>query len=256
MNREGTRRLLLSCDTGEATTDAGRRVEDELAGVVDIVSIACGGHAGDERTMRHAAQTAMRSACAIAAHPSYPDRAGFGRVALDLPARRLTESLAEQLSMIATVSKNIGAVVEQVKPHGALYHRAASDEETAEALRLAIEQTLPGAAIVMPSGAETLSFWERTGCPVQTEAFADRRYEADGRLRDRAHDDALITEPVEAAAQARSIARDRLVSTTPDHAFHVCAAQLCVHSDTPNAVAVARAVRDALRSIEPRSRGI
>ena len=238
--------MRLSCDTGEAQTEIGRAAEAELVKLVDVLNIACGGHAGDDDSMREAVGDAAAAGRLIAAHPSYPDRASFGRRPMPLSGRDLANSVADQLAALVGVCESLGVRVTQVKPHGALYHQAANDPATAQAIEHARKAVIPEAAIVMPCSAPTTRWWADRGVPLIAEAFADRRYQADGTLRDRSSGDALIAEPEEAYRQARYIAGpDRAIAV---HGQRVAlkADQLCVHSDGVNAVAVARRVRAAL----------
>jgi UPF0271 protein len=241
-----TRPIVLSCDAGEAETHEARVRESKLTRLVDIVSIACGGHAGDKASMQRSVRNARDAGRLVAAHPSYPDRANFGRADMTIALDDLVASLCEQLASLCRVSEDLGVSVTQVKPHGALYHRAASDRSVAEAVLRARDAIVPGAAIVMPSGASTLEFCRDAGSPVELEAFADRRYEANGTLRSRAHNDAVIADPSEAATQALSIACERQVIATNGDRVAIQASQLCIHSDSVNALAIASAVRAAL----------
>jgi len=244
--------IRMSCDTGEARTDAGRAVEAELATIVDVLNIACGGHAGDNASMRNAVAHAVVSRCEIAAHPSYPDRGGFGRRPMPMSERELSDSVAHQLAALVRICESMGVAVTHIKPHGALYHCASNDPNASQAIDNARRAVIPEAAIVMPCGAPTARWWADRGVRVIAEAFADRRYEPNGSLRDRSFNDALISSPEEAYRQAREIAASSRAVAVGGREIKLRAELLCVHSDGANPVPVARRVRAAIDGQEPR----
>ncbi|MFG0294218.1 MAG: 5-oxoprolinase subunit PxpA [Phycisphaerales bacterium JB050] len=233
----------LNCDIGEATDADGIAREAELVGLVSRVNIACGGHAGDAESMRRTVLLALEAGCAIGAHPSYPDREHFGRKSVAMDALALEGELRRQIERLAEIAEVCGGVVGHVKAHGALYHDCARDEEVAGALARAA-----GAEWLLVGGAGTASLghWRAMGRGCMAEAFADRVYEVDGRLRARTEERAVIMEPGDAAAQAVGIARDGRVQAHDGTVIEVEAGTICVHGDTPGAVEMAKAVREAM----------
>ncbi|GAB4551004.1 MAG: 5-oxoprolinase subunit PxpA [Phycisphaerales bacterium] len=221
----------LNCDAGEdpGAIDSGH--EESLLRLVTSVNVACGAHAGDERTMDTLARLCARHATAFNAHPSYPDRDNFGRVPMAIDTDALLASLREQLQRAHTSASAHGLRVARIKPHGALYHGAARDQRVAHALAHA-----PGTptAFVLPPTLTTRAVFEDAGHTVICEGFTDRAYRADGTLVPRTEAGALIDDPSVAARQALRLAREGGVRT------------ICVHSDTPNALAIAAAVRETL----------
>lgn len=230
-------RVQLGCDTGEAAEGAGRQRELALLPFVDTVSIACGGHAGDDDSMRVMMSAAIEHHCGIGAHPSYPDRGGFGRRHIQISRSALEASVSDQLRALSRIAESLGAAIEHVKPHGALYHDLASDPDLAVWLAGVFEQTIPNARIVLPVGSGSIEAIEHSGRLVAREGFCDRVYEPDGTLRDRALPGALIDDDNHAAAQCETLIQDKRCDL------------LCVHSDTPNALSIARAVRGRLESL-------
>lgn len=225
-----TPRVLLNADLGEDPHELAR--DEALAGVVDALNIACGGHAGDAGSMAHFAELAVSQGKLLSAHPSYPDRANFGRVRSDIAAAALEASLIEQIRALVRAAS--GGLIAWIKPHGALYHEAMRDTPTALALISAARAAAPLAAIVTqagPVGEPLASLCREHGFAVIREAFADRRLDAQGRLLPRSDPSALITDPREAAEHVRSLKQSLQFGT------------LCVHADTPNGVALARAIR-------------
>jgi len=226
----------LNCDLGESreSIEAGR--DAAILRWVTSANVACGGHAGDETTMTAIVRAAAAQGVAVGAHPSFPDRDGFGRVELDMPPATLEDLVAVQIETLGRIARAHGVDVAHVKPHGALYHAAMRRVEIAEVVARAARRWSRGLLLVGQAGAPTLGAWRDAGFRVVGEGFADRRYEGDGSLRSRSLPGALITEPSEAAAQALRLARDvRLEVGT-----------ICLHADTPAAPEIARAVREGL----------
>lgn len=235
----------LNCDLGEDPAAASR--DETLAGLVTSLNIACGGHAGDDASMRRMLALAVRLGRAAGAHPSYPDRAGFGRMTMEMPRAALTAALRAQLARFAELAAEAGVAMSHVKPHGALYHAAAHRPDVAGALFDAMGEATPGAAAVLPWGAPAAEWAAARGVRVFIEAFADRRYLPDGGLAPRGEADALLNADA-AAAQAVSIALGRGVMARGGVAVPVRAETICVHADTPDAVEIARRVRARLES--------
>ncbi|MEV7693865.1 5-oxoprolinase subunit PxpA [Microbacterium sp. NPDC089189] len=239
------RAIDLNADLGE-TVDGRPTADDEaMFAVISSASIACGGHAGDAASMREAVARAERHGVAVGAHPSYPDRAGFGRVAQSLDDAALRAELAGQLQALDAA----GADIRYLKPHGALYHAAGADPVVARAVAdvVAAHARARGRAIpVLGLGDALRDAAHAAGVPFVREAFLDRGYRADGTLVPRGEPGALRTDPDEVAARAVRLVREGRVDTVDGGEVAVHAASLCLHGDTPAAVAMARAVRRAL----------
>jgi UPF0271 protein len=221
----------LNCDMGELP-DAAH--EAALMQYITSANIACGGHAGDEATMERTARLAIERGIRTGAHPSYPDRANFGRFEMVLADDEIERTVREQIERLENVVRGLGASITHVKPHGALYNVAARDERVARAIGRAIAAWKPDTPLFGLLGSPCLEWWRGMGLNTTAEAFADRRYEPDGSLRSRKFPDALITDPKEAAAQAARFAREGKAQT------------LCVHGDTPGAVEILKACRAEL----------
>jgi UPF0271 protein len=235
----------LNADVGESFGPWPMGADEELIPLVSSVNIACGAHAGDPLTMTRTAALAARHGVSVGAHPGYPDLAGFGRRDLDMSAADLRASLIVQIGAIQAAARLAGVGVRHVKPHGALYNRAARDSELAAIVAVAIHDLDPGLVLVGLAGSASISAGAAAGLAVAEEAFADRRYEADGSLRSRQLDGALLG-PLDAAAQAVSIVREGSVIAGDGTRLPVRADTICVHGDSPDAVAIARAVVAAL----------
>lgn len=224
----------LNCDVGELEDAA---LEAALMEFITSANIACGGHAGDERSMERVARLAIARGVRIGAHPGYADRENFGRLEMDLPPAELETVVLEQIARLDAVVRRLGAEIVHIKPHGALYNSAARDAVIARAIGSAVARWNSGAVLFGLAGSAMLGIWREMGFRVMAEGFADRRYEPDGSLRPRRFSDALITDPGEAAAQAVRLAREGVAQT------------ICVHSDTPGASGILRACRESLSAL-------
>jgi 5-oxoprolinase (ATP-hydrolysing) subunit A len=241
------RSIDLNADLGEADDDAGRAMERGLLGLVSSAHIACGGHAGDDESMRAIVQAALRAGVRVGAHPSYPDRAGFGRRPMAMAASDLASSLADQIGALIKVAASLGASVCSVKPHGALYGEVGGHAGTFNALvGVVVDLCDPGTALVLPAGAPALTWAEKAGLAVLEEGFADRAYTSDGRLLDRRQPGSVYNDPEQAAAQALGLAQWGTVRAADGTTLTLAVDTLCLHGDSPNALAMARAVRRGL----------
>jgi UPF0271 protein len=241
------RSIDLNADVGEAADDAGVAVERGLLGLVTSAHIACGGHAGDDESMQATVRAALEAGVRVGAHPSYPDRAGFGRRPMEMAPSDLASSLAGQIGALMEVAGSLGTVVCSVKPHGALYGEVGGDAATFDALAgVLVALCDPGTSLVLPSGAPAVAWAERAGIDVLEEGFADRAYTADGALLARQEPGSVYDEPARAAAQARQLAERGTVVASDGTTLTLAVDTLCLHGDSPNALAMARAVRQAL----------
>ncbi len=223
-------RCLLNIDLGELPDEP-----EELYRLAHLANIACGGHAGDDASMRLALQRCATHAVQAGAHPSYPDRAGFGRVAMTLSPAELEQTVREQCAALRKAADAVGVPLHHVKPHGALYHAADGDPALARALIAgAVDALDVDIAVVGPPGGCLAAEAERQEVWFLREGFADRGLLPDGSLVPRGEPGALVTDPAAAAEQALRLAASRRFDT------------LCVHGDGPTALAVAAAVRAAL----------
>ncbi len=226
------KRIDLNADLGESAEAVLNGQQAELLRTISSANIACGGHAGDESTMRQTLEQCRLAGVAAGAHPSYPDRANFGRTTLDISPSALTDSLRHQFQTLLHLASQAGIVLTHVKPHGALYNDAAKDPQVTQSIVRALDGH-PHLILYGLRGSVMLDVFREAGFRTASEAFADRAYQPDGSLRPRHLPGALITNPTEAATNALALA-----SAGAD--------TLCVHSDTPGALAIAQAVREKL----------
>ena len=225
----------LNADVGELGLD----LDAPIIEVVSSVSIACGGHAGDDDTMAAVATLAVQRGVRIGAHPSYVDRANFGRTRHDVPASTLRDQIRDQIQRLAS---NTPTAVAYVKPHGALYHAAATDPVVAQALVHACD----GLPLMGQPGALYLLMSEAAGISTIAEAFADRAYTDDARLLPRTEPGAVLHADDAVLTQVLHLAQGR-VQTVSGRTIPVAARSVCLHSDTPGAAALAHRIAAHLR---------
>ena len=233
----------INSDVGERPEALADGSEERLIRQITSANIACGGHAGDDESMIWVMKLCARYGVGIGAHPSYPDSESFGRKDMNMTSDQIAESVYRQVNRLVELAAGLGLEVRHVKPHGALYNTAAKDERTAFAIALGIARVGSKLALVGLANSPALDIWQKEGFTAIAEAFADRRYDPDRSLRSRHLEDALITDPGLAAAQALRIAQDgRALSVTREEVV-LTAQTICVHSDTPGSAAIAERVR-------------
>ncbi|MEW6366586.1 MAG: 5-oxoprolinase subunit PxpA [Acidobacteriota bacterium] len=238
----------LNADVGERPEAIADGREDALVRRITSANIACGGHAGDESTMRALVRMASGYGVGIGAHPSYPDRENFGRLEMKIEAVEISRCVEEQVRRLAAVACELGCEPVHVKPHGALYNVAARDAVVAKAVAGGVARWNRKVVLVGLAGSVMLDVWRSEGFRVAAEAFADRVYEPDGSLRSRRHPDAMITDPRKAADQAARVVCEGVVLAIDGSRVPVRAETLCVHGDTPDAIAIIGAIRARLDS--------
>lgn len=246
----------VNADLGESPGSLANGEDFELMRHITSASIACGGHAGNARTMKRTLEIAKELGVAAGAHPSYPDRANFGRVELEIAMDELEISVREQIASLARVGDELGVRLRHVKPHGALYHAANRHHEVALAIAHAVMAVDSKLIMVGKAGSPCLDAWRSLGLRCAGEAFADRAYERDGTLRQRKLPGAVLEDPERAARQALDIAVRHRVSLDDGSELGLLARTLCIHSDTPGAAAIARAVSERLKAAGVRIRAM
>lgn len=215
---------------------------------ISSANIACGGHAGDDDTMRHTVSLALRHGVAIGAHPSYPDREGFGRIDVlgkTLMPDELPGVLREQLTRLQDICRVAGTRIRHVKPHGALYNRAARDAAVATVIARAVADFDPSLLLYGLSGSEMRRAANTAGLGFVSEVFADRTYQPDGSLTPRSLPDALISDPGQAVEQVLRMARQGNVMTSLGP-VSISAETICLHGDGAHAVEFAKLIHKAL----------
>jgi len=232
------RTVDLNCDLGEG---AGR--DAELLRFVSSANVACGGHAGDDATMRTAVALACQHRVDIGAHPGFRDPHGFGRLERPTSPAEVYDVVLEQTRRLQRIAAEHGARVTHLKPHGALYHLAARSAPLARAVAAAAVAADPQLRLYGLAGSASLRSGQAAGLAVANEVFADRTYQADGSLTPRGQPGALIDDVEAAAAQVRRLVLEGCVRAVDGTDVLLAADTVCVHGDGPQAVAFVRRLR-------------
>jgi len=231
----------VNCDMGEGCGN-----DAELMKYISSANVACGFHAGDLQTMRTTVGLALEYGVAIGAHPGYPDRENFGRLPMKLSPKEIFDIVSEQILSLERVCSESGEVLQHVKPHGALYNRAAKDAELAAAIAEAVLHFDRRLILYGLSGSFLISEAEKVGLRCASEVFADRTYQPDRSLTPRSESNALIIDDGAAVAQALQMIRSGTVTAVNGGAITIKADTLCVHGDGAHSVDFATAIRNSL----------
>lgn len=239
----------LNADLGEADTPEGQKAEADILSYISSANIACGGHAGDEQTMRNTIRAAKANGVVIGAHPSYPDRENFGRRSKpNIDDVTLRNSLMAQIVALTEIASEENVEVVYVKPHGAIYNDAAVDRNVADLL-VNVVVSLDNTLLFMGSPDSELEKAAKVkGLTFIGEGFIDRRYTDDGRLQSRAIDGAVIKDQNARMAQTLSLVKNQTVTSAAGKTISVPARTLCLHGDSAGAVETARQARAAIEA--------
>lgn len=245
-------RIDLNADIGEADNPVWAKAEEEILTAVSSANIACGGHAGNEETMRTTLRAAKKKDVSVGAHPAYPDRENFGRrsfqLGQDISAQALRETLSEQICRLIEIAKQEDVFVGYVKPHGALYNDAVNDGEKAHIICETIKTIDPNLSLLGGPRSEMLKAAETHEINFIAEGFIDRRYTDDGHLLSRTQEGAVLPTDDMRVAQALSLALHNQVTTNTGHTLTLQTRSLCLHGDSQGAVTTAHKARAALEA--------
>lgn len=241
-----TLRIDLNSDLGEGYGPWAMGDDAAMLSLVSSANVACGGHAGDPETMFATLRLAAARGVTVGAHPGYADREGFGRRVIPMPPAEAARMVAAQVGALQALAALAGTEVRYVKPHGALANLAADDAALAAAIAAAVV-ALPGRlALLAISGTALETAARAAGVEVFSEIFADRGYLATGRLVPRSRPDAMIAAADAAADRLIGFLETGLMPTVDGPPIPLAAQSVCVHGDSPGAVAMARVLRDRL----------
>jgi 5-oxoprolinase (ATP-hydrolysing) subunit A len=233
----------FNCDLGEGCGD-----DEAILPLISSASLACGFHAGGPDEMARAVTVCLAHGVAIGAHPSLPDREGFGRRELAVTPEQVHALTLYQLGALDAFVRRAGGRLHHLKPHGALYNLAARDRGLADAIAAAARDFDPRLRLYGLANSALTAAGEAAGLPVVHEVFAERRYEATGQLTPRTHEAAVIENIADAVAQVRCMVREGHVIVRTGERIPIRADTVCLHGDRPGAAAFARALRSALEA--------
>lgn len=245
----------LNADVGEGYGPYTMGCDEELFPFITSANIACGFHAGDPSTMRKTLELATHHKVAVGAHPGYPDRLHFGRIALPYSPEETADFILYQVGALQIMAESAGLTLQHVKLHGALYHLVADQRSYAEAFVDAMVRLDRALIIMGPPLSALQKEAEDRGLDFAAEGFCDRGYTDEGKLVPRGRPHSILSDPSHAAQQALQIVRERKVKTISGKMLELKVDSLCIHGDTPGAPRIAQNVRHKLEvakiSIEP-----
>ena len=236
----------INCDMGELNELMDDGTYESLMDHVTSINVACGGHAGDDVMMNTMVELAKGKKVNIGAHPSYPDKENFGRYEIDISISDLKDSISTQIINLIDIANKNGSELSHVKPHGALYNKAAEDKGLAMLIGEVVKSIDPLLPIMCLAGSQMITVLESIGLKAMPESFADRTYEPDRTLRKRSYSNALISNPQIASKQAFNIYYKKRIIAHEGSEFSIDSETICIHSDTENALKIAKAVKHKL----------
>jgi 5-oxoprolinase (ATP-hydrolysing) subunit A len=231
----------LNADLGE-----GAGHDEDILEFVTSANIACGFHAGDPSSVFDSIRTAHELEVAIGAHPSFPDRANFGRTEMIMPLEHLYAVVAYQIGAFQALARAAGTEMNHVKAHGALYNMAARDRALAEVIVNAVFALDPKLILFVPPGSVFERAAQERELPIAREVFADRNYMPDGTLVSRSRPDAFVRDPIKAAERVIRMLEEKKVRAVDGTDVAVSVETICVHGDNPEAVEFVQKLRDRL----------
>jgi UPF0271 protein len=232
----------LNSDLGEQSDSV---LDEQIMPFISSCNIACGGHAGDEKSVQRTIDLAIKNNVAIGAHPGFPDRENFGRTVMDIDPDELADSLTKQILLVKTLAEKAGHPLHHVKPHGALYNLASVDTETSQLIISVMHEFDPEIGLYGLSHSITDDEASYANVPFVGEAFADRRYELDRTLRSRKFEDAVIHRVEDVLDQVENLAfHNRAYHNGTE--LEIISQTICLHSDTKGAVNLAKAIHNHL----------
>ena len=229
----------LNCDLGEGIT-----YEDLIIPMIDLVSVACGGHFGDSESIKSTLDFAIKYGKKVGAHPSYPDRENFGRKRTNIDINSLTQSLSDQIGMFTQISENLGIELDHIKFHGALYNDAAEDVDLACYLVDFLSSSYPAVPLFVPPHSEIEKAALAKQIPIRREVFGDRAYSDDYRLASRTSANSLFTEADQVISHLDNLLTSGLLKTVSGSLLPITADTICFHGDNPGILHFLPQVRD------------
>lgn len=239
-------KIDLNCDLGESFGAYKLGLDDQVLPYISSANVACGFHASDPVVMDKTVALAKDAGVAVGAHPGYPDLQGFGRRNMTIPPREVKAMIMYQIGALQAFCTARGLKLQHVKPHGALYNMAGKDEALAMAVCEAIQAVDDSLILLGLSGSKMLEAADKIGLRSAREVFADRAYEEDGSLVARTKPGAMITDEDEAVERVIRMIREGRVTAVTGKDIPIRADSVCVHGDSPKALAFVQKIRAAL----------
>jgi UPF0271 protein len=234
----------LNCDMGEGIGN-----DADIMPFINSVNIACGYHAGDEKTIWNTIELAVKHGVAIGAHVSFLDRKNFGRTEMKADAEDVYDLVTQQLIIFDEIVSSFDITINHVKPHGALYNISARDPILAASIAKAVKEFDESLALFGLSGSHSIKEAESIGLKTASEVFADRTYQDDGSLTPRSQPGALIEDADKAVQQVSQMINEGMVTTVSGKKIPIKAETICIHGDGKHAVEFAKKIREVLDNL-------
>jgi 5-oxoprolinase (ATP-hydrolysing) subunit A len=238
--------ININCDLGESSKLHSTKNDPILLNIVNSASIACGYHAGDEKTMEKTIEISKRNNVSIGAHPSFEDKENFGRKIINLSTLEVKKLITDQINIISEIALKKGMQITHVKPHGALNNMACEDYELAKTISESIIKINKDLIFLVPTGSEMQKAGKNLGMKIATEIFADRNYEDDGNLVSRSKKNAMITDPDMAEQHIIKMVKNQALNCYSGKQIPCEIDSVCVHGDGQSAVKTAKKIKEGL----------
>jgi 5-oxoprolinase (ATP-hydrolysing) subunit A len=236
----------LNCDLGESFGTYSKGNDEKILEHITSANIACGFHAGDPQIMLKTVQLAIKNNVKIGAHPGYPDLQGFGRRIIEIPPEEVYSLVLYQIGALSAIVQSQGGRLSHVKPHGALYNRAAKDKETARAIAKAAADFDSGLTLFGLANSELITAGREAGLSTASEVFADRTYQSDGSLTPRSQEGAVIHDEGQALKQVVNMVKEHKVLSVDGTEIKIVPDTICLHGDNEKALIFAEKIIQAL----------
>ena len=238
--------ININCDLGEKSKFHSIKNDPELLNIVNSANIACGYHAGDEKTMEMVIQISKKNGVSLGAHPSFNDPENFGRKRMNLSSLEIKKLIFDQYEILQKIAQKYNENVTHIKPHGALNNMACEDLELATTLAVAIKEINKDIIYLVPTGSQMEVAAKKNGLKIACEIFADRNYEDNGNLISRSKPNALITDPQLAKNHVLSMVKNQTINCLSGKQIPCEIDSVCIHGDNESSLATAKSIRDNL----------
>ena len=238
--------ININCDLGEKSKFHSIKNDPELLNIVNSANIACGYHAGDEKTMEMVIQISKKNGVSLGAHPSFKDPENFGRKRMNLSSLEIKKLIFDQYEILQKIAQKYNENVTHIKPHGALNNMACEDLELATTLAVAIKEINKDIIYLVPTGSQMEVAAKKNGLKIACEIFADRNYEDNGNLISRSKPNALITDPELAKNHVLSMVKNQAINCLSGKQIPCEIDSVCIHGDNESSLATAKSIRNNL----------
>ena len=240
--------ININCDLGEKSKFHSVENDPDLLNIVNSANIACGYHAGDEKTMNMVIKISKSNGVSIGAHPSFKDPENFGRKRINLTSAEIKKLIIDQYEILQKIAQKHGEKGTHIKPHGALNNMACEDFELANTIAKAINNIDKNIIFLVPTGSQMEIAAKKLNMKIACEIFADRNYEDDGNLVSRSKDHALITDPEVAKKHVLSMVKNQALDCYSGKQIPCEIDSVCIHGDNQSSLATAKSIRENLLS--------